>query len=191
MTGRTARIVGVGGVGIVLIGGLMMFLAEDVGETGATPQFSADDRPTANSDAPVVDVRLEALQRARQDVGQAQRNLFRFQLPPAPQPQSQPQSQAPSAPLPLGPPAGPPPPNQGPTGPAPPPPIPVKFIGAVGGAGTAGQVVYFSDGRGRVFFGREGDIIEGQYRVLTVSPDSAELAYLDGRGRQTIRLSGQ
>jgi hypothetical protein len=48
-----------------------------------------------------------------------------------------------------------------------------------------------SDGRGNVFYGKEGDIIEGRYRVLRVGADTVELSYLDGRGRQTIRLSGQ
>jgi hypothetical protein len=48
-----------------------------------------------------------------------------------------------------------------------------------------------SDGRGNVFNGKEGDVIEGRYRLLRVGNDSADLIYLDGRGRQTIRLSGQ
>lgn len=39
--------------------------------------------------------------------------------------------------------------------------------------------------------GREGDIIEGRYRVLKVGLDTLEIAYADGRGRQTLRLSGQ
>jgi len=30
----------------------------------------------------------------------------------------------------------------------------------------------------------------GQYRILRISAESIEMAYLDGRGRQTIRLSG-
>ena len=97
--------------------------------------------------------------------------------------------------LPPGPPLGLPSardiPVAGPVGPPPPPPIPIKFIGLAGAPGPEGQVVFFSDGRGHVFFGKEGDIIEGRYRVLKVSPGSAELAYLDGRGRQTILLSGQ
>ena len=38
---------------------------------------------------------------------------------------------------------------------------------------------------------KEGDIIEGRYRVLRIGTDSADLIYVDGRGRQTIRLSGQ
>ena len=178
---------GYAGVGVVLVGGLMTMLGEDVGETDTAPPFSADDRTPTTSEAPVVDVNLEALRRARREAGDAQRNLFRFALPPAPASAPPP----PQALFPSEPPDAMPPPVPAPAGPPPPPPIPVKFIGAVDGSGPDGQVVYFSDGRGRVFFGREGDIIEGQYRVLKVSPDSAELAYLDGRGRQTIRLSGQ
>ncbi len=54
-----------------------------------------------------------------------------------------------------------------------------------------GRVAVLSDGRGNVFDGREGDVIEGRYRLLRVGNDSADLIYLDGRGRQTIRLSGQ
>jgi hypothetical protein len=48
-----------------------------------------------------------------------------------------------------------------------------------------------SDGRNNVFNVREGEVVEGRYRVLRVGNDSADLVYLDGRGRQTIRLSGQ
>ena len=54
-----------------------------------------------------------------------------------------------------------------------------------------GRVAVLSDGRGNVFDGKEGDVIEGRYRLLRVGNDSADLVYLDGRGRQTIRLSGQ
>ena len=46
-----------------------------------------------------------------------------------------------------------------------------------------------SDGR-NVFQGREGDIIEGRYRILRIGVESLEMAYLDGRGRLTIRLTG-
>ncbi|HXH23926.1 MAG TPA: hypothetical protein VNI78_01680, partial [Vicinamibacterales bacterium] len=80
-----------------------------------------------------------------------------------------------------------PPPSAGP----PPPPIPLRFIGFTDPEGDAPPVGTFSDGRGNVFHGKQGDIIEGRYRVLRVGSDSAELAYLDGRGRQTIRMAGQ
>ena len=167
----------------------MVMLNDETGGTGAAPQARSDGPAITPSDAPVVDVRLEALQRARPEIEEAQRNLFRFEsrlASPSPPPVS------PLGPvLPPGPPAVLETPDAGPVGPLPPPPIPVKFIGVVDQPGSEGQVVYFSDGLGHVFFGREGDIIEGRYRVLKVSPDAAELAYLDGRGRQTIRLSGQ
>jgi hypothetical protein len=42
-----------------------------------------------------------------------------------------------------------------------------------------------------VYHGREGDIIEGRYRILKIGIESIEMAEVDGRGRQTIRLSGQ
>ena len=48
-----------------------------------------------------------------------------------------------------------------------------------------------SDGRGGLMYGREGDTVDGRYRMLRVGTDSIEMAYVDGRGRQTIRLSGQ
>jgi hypothetical protein len=38
--------------------------------------------------------------------------------------------------------------------------------------------------------GFEGDVILGQYRIVRIAADSIEMAYLDGRGRQTIRLPG-
>jgi hypothetical protein len=76
-----------------------------------------------------------------------------------------------------------------PAGPPPPPPIPLKFIGKVE-SGKAGLVAVLSDNRG-VYQGRQGDIIEGRYRILRIGVESVDLAYLDGRGRQTIRLTGQ
>jgi hypothetical protein len=76
-----------------------------------------------------------------------------------------------------------------PAGPPPPPPIPIKFFGLVELRGQ--RVAAFTDTRGSTFYGKEGDIIEGRYRVRRVSTDSVELEYLDGRGRQTIRLTGQ
>ena len=80
-----------------------------------------------------------------------------------------------------------------PTGPPPPPPlppIPLKFIGIVESPSTRQKIAVLSDGRGTSFHGREGDIIEGRYRILRIGAESIEMAYLDGRGRQTIRLTG-
>jgi phage protein U len=71
------------------------------------------------------------------------------------------------------------------------PVIPLKYIGLLEAPSQAGRVAILSDGGGNVFYGKEGDIIEGRYLMLRVGPISADLSYLDGRGRQTIRLSGK
>jgi hypothetical protein len=113
----------------------------------------------------------------------AARNLFRFKpKPPPPPPASTQREQAT------------PPPAQVPTGPPPPPPLPpiaLKFIGLVQTADKTQRLAVLSDGRGGIpIYGKEGDVIEGRYRIVRIGTESIELTYLDGRGRQTIRLSG-
>ena len=70
------------------------------------------------------------------------------------------------------------------------PPIALKFIGIMEVPGQAQKIAVLSDG-GACTMAREGEIIEGRYRILKIGVESIEMAYLDGRGRQTIRLSGQ
>jgi len=75
-----------------------------------------------------------------------------------------------------------------PAGPPPPPPIPLKLIAVVSRrAGT--RIAMLTDGRG-VYYGTEGAVIEGQYRIVRIGQDSIDMTYLDGRGRRTIPLSG-
>jgi hypothetical protein len=136
----------------------------------------------------VTDIQLEALNAPRDDAPTPERNLFRFEVKaPPPQP--------PRAPGPAGAPpsiAQPVPPKVPvPSGPPPPPPIPLRFIGVLNAPTQAGRVAVLTDGRGANLMGREGDIIEGRYRLLRIGPDAVEMAYTDGRGRQVIRLSGQ
>lgn len=131
----------------------------------------------------VSDIRLELLQRQRAELAAPDRNPFRFERrasaapPPSRQTarRAQPIEEGPTEPLP----------------PPPPPPIPLRYIGYLQPSNTPGRVAVLSDGRGSVFNGKEGDVIEGRYRLLRVGDNSADLIYLDGRGRQTIRLSGQ
>jgi hypothetical protein len=126
-------------------------------------------------------VHLDALNAERPQPEPVQRNLFRFKpkAPPPPPP-------APAGPVqPVEPvaPAGPPPP---------PPlaPITLKFIGIVEAPSHGEKIAILSDGRNAPFYGKEGAIIEGRYRILKIGVESVELAYADGRGRQTIRLTG-
>jgi hypothetical protein len=67
----------------------------------------------------------------------------------------------------------------------------LKYIGDVADPKKpGGKIAVLSDGR-NVFHGREGEVIEGRYRILRIGVESVDLAYLDGRGRQTIRQTGQ
>jgi hypothetical protein len=69
-------------------------------------------------------------------------------------------------------------------------PIALKFIGIVEAPAHGEKIAILSDGRNAPFYGKEGAIIEGRYRILKIGVESVELAYADGRGRQTIRLTG-
>lgn len=81
--------------------------------------------------------------------------------------------------------------HDGATGPPPLPPIPFKFIGLVEGASSAKRIAVLSDSQGLVAHGTEGTIIDGRFRILSIGAESIDIAYVDGRGRQTLRLSGQ
>jgi len=65
----------------------------------------------------------------------------------------------------------------------------LKFVGLLGAAAQRDRVAVLSDARGNPFYGKEGDLIEGRYRVLRIAADSVDVAYVDGRGRQTLRLT--
>jgi hypothetical protein len=126
-------------------------------------------------------VKLDALNKPRPDSQGGQRNPFRFYVPPPPPPP------APVAPKPL--PAGPL--STGPavpSGPPPPPPIAVKYIGYMDT--PSGKIANFSDCRA-TYRGREGEIVAGQYRLVRIGVESAVMEYPDGRGRTTLRMSGQ
>jgi hypothetical protein len=125
---------------------------------------------------PLADVDLQALKNERPEPVEGQRNPFRFRSKPTPPPVS---PDRPTAAL----------PQPGPAGTPPPPRIPLKFIGVIDSPVT-GRVAVLSDSRG-VYQGREGETVEGRYRILKIGVESIDLAYLDGRGRQTIRLTGQ
>jgi len=129
----------------------------------------------------VADVRLELVTPANGAAPNVTRNPFRFLQAAAPP--SAAAGRRPVRPEFVAPPV--------PTGPPPPPPITLRFIGLIEAPPRTGRVALLSDGRGGLMHGREGDTVDGRYRMLRVGTDSIEMAYVDGRGRQTIRLSGQ
>ena len=67
-------------------------------------------------------------------------------------------------------------------------PIALKFIGTVESP-DLGLIAALSDGT-FVFHGREGDVIDGRYRIVKIGVESIVLEQVDGGGRQTIRLTG-
>lgn len=143
---------------------------------GATPgdQIEAAD----------LDVKIESLAEAPAPLGDAGRNPFRFQPKPPPPPPPMPPAPKPG---PVGPVTSAP--SPGPVGP---PPIGtlVRFIGIVD-TGT-GKVGAFIDCRTpTTFSGREGEVMEGRFRLVRIGVESAVVEYADGRGQTTLPLNGQ
>ena len=171
-----------GAVAVVLA--LVVYRAWPTTSTSPTPSSNrqAQTRTSPNEPpAPAApDVHLAALDAERAKPESSERNLFRFRtkavpLPPPPPPRvTQPVVAGPVTP------AGPPPLA----------PITLKFIGLVEATEHKQKIAILSDGRNVPYYGREGDTIEGRYRILKIGVESIDIAYVDGRGRQTIRLTG-
>jgi hypothetical protein len=64
----------------------------------------------------------------------------------------------------------------------------MKYIGYMDAPG--GKIANFSDCRA-TYRGREGEIVGGQYRLIRIGVESVVMEYPDGRGRTTLRMSGQ
>jgi hypothetical protein len=134
---------------------------------------SAQNQPTA------PDVHIESLSADRPKPDESDRDLFKFKqkaAPPAPsRPTERPGASVQQAPRPTGPPAV--------------PPITLKFIGYIEAAGGT-KIASLSDGKS-VWTAPEGATLLGQYKIWRVGVESIDISYLDGRGRQTIRMTGQ
>jgi hypothetical protein len=155
------------------------------------PQATVASNPPAAASAPstqsraVAELDLKALEAERAEPEDSNRNPFRFKprTAPAPSPSvmKEQQQQAAAAAAQAA----------GPAEPPPPPRIPLKYIGEMADPKQPGRrVAILSDTRG-VYYGREGDVIEGRYQIVKIGVESIELAYIDGRGRQVIRQTGQ
>jgi hypothetical protein len=153
-------------------------VAPTVTTTGPRPANPA--AQAERIDPEELDVRIETLNQLPQGPADDGRNPFRFQpKAPPPAPPMPPPVQRPTVPV-----------DPVPSGPPPPPPIGnlIKFIGIV--ETGKGRIGAFSDCR-YTFSGREGEIIEGRFRVVRIGVESAVLEYVDGKGRTTLPLNGQ
>jgi hypothetical protein len=65
----------------------------------------------------------------------------------------------------------------------------VKFLGVAEDPSRPGKLVSLSI-NGAVVLAREGDVVDGKYRLLKVGLESIVMAYLDGQGQVTIRSGG-
>jgi hypothetical protein len=152
----------------------------DAVRTTSTSKAAGGRTPLATNTLTAPDVHLKSLEEEHTKPGDVERDLFRFKTRPAPPPATTRPAVA-IAPPPVVP-SGPPPPP-------PLPPITLRFIGVLESANTQ-KIAVLSDGRGAPLYGKEGETVLGQYKILHIGVESIEMAYLDGRGRQTIRLSG-
>jgi hypothetical protein len=168
-------------LGVLVIAGvvaIVRYWPESAAARSAQASGGPGRRGTAAARIAAPDVHLRALteQKPQPDTG-VERDLFRFKPKAAPRREIMPMPAAVSAPPP-GPPAAPSI-----------PPIALRFIGLVEAPGQSQRIAILSDSRG-IYQGVEGAIIEGRYRILRIGVESIDLAYVDGTGRQTIRLSG-
>jgi len=179
----------------LVLGGLVVALVAVLVKvwpgTSATPAPTSNERASTSSTARQAQaataapappgVHLDTLNGERPKPAPVERNLFRFKpkAPPPPPPVEVRPAPPSLTPVPVGP---PPPPALA--------PIALKFIGIVEAPSHGEKIAILSDGRNAPFYGKEGAIIEGRYVILKIGVESVEIAYADGRGRQTIRLTG-
>ncbi len=168
-------------LGLALIGLVAYQMWPKAPASAAAPQqssnSSAGGKPAEVIDPAELKVRLEALNEKRPDPGDLERNPFRFKPPPAPPP---------PPPVKMAPPIDP-----GPQQPPPPviPPIPLKFMGTVERGNL--KLAALTDCKGFTYSGREGEEVDGRYRLVRIGQESVVMEYINGTGRTTIRKSGE
>jgi hypothetical protein len=174
-------------LGVVILALVGWYMWPAAGPAAAPSNPSRDGVATQGRGTAVtpqsLEVRLDALKQPAPQPRSADRNPFRFQPKPPPPPPAPPPGARPPEAI-----VGPvlPPPPAAPPGP---PPIPLKFFGTLD-LPRGGKVAALTDGKA-VFKGKEGDIIDGRYRIVKIGVESIVLEYADGRGRTTIPLRGQ
>jgi len=187
---------------LVVLGAILVVLAavlywQSTRDVDAPPAVVAGPAPAAIATRPagvpapngaartIPGVALAALGLEQPEPADTGRDPFRFGAAPgAGRPRGAPSTGAAPVPGPAAPglPAGP-------IEPPGPPPIVLKFIG-LAKQGTAGRLyAVLRDDRG-IYYGAAGDVVEGRYRILRVTTDEVEIAYVDGRGRTKIPLAG-
>ena len=182
MASKRRREVWLGAVAVVLLALAVWNMRPTESQPAATAASAAAPTNAAAARNSLTDIDLDALQKERPQPQESKRNPFGFQ--PKPAPAAPPRAVIAPSPADTASAAGP-------MEPPPLPPITLKYIGDMADPAKPGKrIAILSDGR-HALYGREGEVIEGRYQILRIGVESVELAYLDGRGRQTIRQTGQ
>lgn len=148
------------------------------GPGGGTPaaQSPLGAGETLNRDD--LDVRLESVAAARPAVESGSRNPFEFGLPELPVEVEEPSETAAPEWVPAV--SGGFPSGQ--------PVVRLEFIGLVEAPDSVGLIAVLTDGEA-VFHGREGDTVEGRYRLDRIEPTTIEVVALSDDSRHVLRLA--
>lgn len=175
---RSWLLIALGAVVVALIFTRMWSDGAAVSPSPAAPPRDPKAGQSAAIDPNELKVRLDDLKHEMPAEGETDRNPFRFQ-PKAPPP------------APPGPPPGPiaPPVDTGPPPPPSPPPIPLKLEGFIDLPG-GGKLAALADCKGATFSAAEGNTVDGQYRIVKIGIESVIIEFVNGKGRQTLRVEG-
>jgi hypothetical protein len=141
-------------------------------------------RPGAETpiDPAQLDVHLEALAAERPGPGTTARNPFRFEArAQAPQEAFRSPAQESLPPVDGVPPASMPPSR----------PITVRFFGVMETRGDMFAIFVDCTAGRRTSYAREGEIVDGRYRLVKIGRESVVIEHLDATGRTTLAQNGQ
>jgi hypothetical protein len=171
---RRRQLIQLSVLGVIALGSLWWALR---GSGAAVPATAPAAQVRAKEIAMVIPepVKIAALDPVAEEPTPG-RNLFRYGVKPPP-------------PRPPEPPRAPQPPVQElPPPPPPPPQVQLDLTGLVVGPDQQRTAVLKDPKTGAVFYGVDGAVIDGQYRVVKVAEMSAIVEWLDGTGRKTIPI---
>jgi hypothetical protein len=141
------------------------------------PQKPGPGAPLPGAQVPEA-LKLAQLENKVPDEPEAERNLFRFGVPPPPPP-----------PPPQPTPVYVKPPDPGPPPPPPIPPVPLKYTMHIKDEDGRDRA-FLVDRSGASFQAVAGDVVDGKYKLHRVTATSVEVSWLDGTGRKTLPLNG-
>lgn len=163
---------------LIVLAAIVMWTRRSPAVPGATASNSDVRVPDAGVVARPEPVQLAALE-VVPEPPEPRRNPFGFgvkpppPLPPAPPPRIDPVPQPTAPPVPQG-----------------PPPIALRMVGAIRMPDGRTMVTLKDPATNTLFPAFEGDVVDGRYRVSTVTMQSVVLSYVDGSGTRTVRLGG-